>query len=356
MTSFKDWQLGAKVFALLALSTFAVSPAVAGGGLLWYDGFSLASEGGDYDTANPLGLYHIPSDPGDPMADPPIPPTPEQNFAGQEGGAGTFFTGAWEPADQSDSASWVFAQAPGLDRPGLTVPTVGGAAGREVQFDCCVFTRTSRQFSSPWGGFTDPDATYYMGFLVDFGTGVVDDPHHRTVEMHFGGFDDNANRNLMLGISNFAGLGNELALNVRDSSLLEDNLTNSVLVEGADLNDLAVQGTHYVVMKFEMSTAVDDVISVFLDPVGTTEPAPSASITVGQFLADRLSTNAQFTFNTGDPSAAGYFDELRVSNSFAEVAINTTEFVGVPEPGSVVLLSAGVAALGLVYRRRQVCS
>lgn len=284
---------------------------------VWYDGFSLTDDGGDYVAGSALN--------------------------GTSGGSGTFFSGDWVVQDAGDAASWSIVQSTGLSRPGFAQPTVGGASTNEVDFSCCTFGRTSRLFATPWGGFTDPDATYYMGFLVDFGQGPAADPNHRTIEMHSGGFDDNLNRNLMFGISNFASLGNELALNVRDS--VTDSATNAVLSEGADLDDLTVQGTHYVVLKFEMSTSGDDVVSAFLDPVGAVEPTPSASVTVGQFLADRLSTNAQFTFNNGDPSAAGVFDELRVGTEWADVAHNTLAFVGVPEPGSLTLLALGGVAL-----------
>lgn len=291
---------------------------------LWYDGFSLDTEGGDYTVDTALN--------------------------GTSGGSGTFFSGNWVAADAGDPASWAEEKSPGLSRPGLTEAVVGGSAGKNTQFSCCVFTRTSRLFDSPWGGFTDPDGTYYMGFLINFGTGIVDDPHHRTVEMHSGGFDDNLNRNLMFGISNFAGLGNEVALNVRDST--DDSLNNAVLAEGANLRNLQFQGTHYVVLKFEMSTSTDDVISAFLDPVGTTEPAPSASITVGQFLADRMSTNAQFTFNSRQQAAAGRFDELRVGTEWADVGINTLPYL-TPEPASVSLLGLGAIGLILAARRKR---
>lgn len=309
--------LGAAQRLAVALCATASMGLTTQAAELWYDGFSLTDAAGDYvvDTA----------------------------LDGQAGGSGSFFAGNWIAANPGDPASLPLALSTGLTRPGFAAATVGGSAGRDAQFDCCVFTRTSKLMASPWGGFTDPDGTFYFGFLADFGTGNAADPHHRTIEMHDGGFDDSLNRNLMLGISNFAGLGNELALSVRDS--VTDTSTLAVLSEGADLTDLSLQGTHYVVMKFEMSTAVDDVISVFLDPVGTTEPTPSASVSVGQFLADRLSTNAQFTFNTGAATAGGSFDELRVGTEFADVAFNRLAYQGIPEPSTTVLAVCAVAAM-----------
>ena len=103
-----------------------------------------------------------------------------------------------------------------------------------------------------------------------------------------------------------------------------------------------------------MSTSADDVISVFLDPVGTVEPTPAASITVGQFLADRLSTNAQFSYSSGDTSSAGRFDEIRVGTEFADVGINTlgTKVANVPEPASLCLVGIGAMGLMLVGRRK----
>jgi hypothetical protein len=315
--------IGVKLRHVAALCAVASMSLTTHATELWYDGFSLTDAGGNYvvDTA----------------------------LNGQAGGSGSFFAGNWIAADQADTASWAQALSTSLSRPGLAAATTDGSSGRAAQFDCCVFTRTSKLMASPWGGFSDPDGTFYMGYLINFGTGDAADPNHRTVEMHDGGFDDTLNRNLMLGVSNFAGLGNELALSVRDSVSGTPSL--AVLSEGADLTDLALQGTHYVVMKFEMSTAVDDVISVFLDPVGAIEPAPSASVTVGQFLADRMSTNAQFTFNSGSPTAGGGFDELRVGTEFADVAFNTLAYAGVPEPTTTAL--AVIAVAGLLRRGRQ---
>jgi hypothetical protein len=291
---------------------------------LWYDGFSLTDAGGDYVVDAPLH--------------------------GASGGSGSFFSGNWVAGDPGDAASLWLSKGTGLSRPGLTLPTVGGAASNDVDFSCCTFGRTARLFDTPWGGFTDPDGTFYMGYLVDFGTGNADDPHHRVIEMHDGGFDDALNRNLLFGIRGFDG-DRDLTLAVRDSAT-NTFAPAAVLSENADLDDLAVQGIHYVVLKFEMSTSGNDVISVFLDPVGNVEPAPSASVSLGQFLADRL-TLTQFTFNAGDPSAAGRFDELRVGTEFADVGINTLEFVGIPEPATLSLFAVAIVGFGLTARRKQ---
>lgn len=311
--------------AALALAFAAVVSGSAHAAELWYDGFSLTGDGGDYVVDAPLH--------------------------GAAGGSGSFFSGNWVAQDPGDTASLWLSKGTGLSRSGLTASTVGGSASNDVDFDCCSSGRTARLFASPWGGFTDPDGTFYIGFLMNLGTGNAADPHHRTVEMHDGGFDDTLNRNLMFGISNFALGGNLLSLYVRDSV---DNSTQTVVLsENADLDDMSFQGTHYVVLKFEMSTSTDDVVSVFLDPVGTSEPTPSASITVGQFLADRF-TPAQFTFNSGDPSAAGAIDELRVGTEFADVAINTLAYEGapvIPEPASLGLFTMGAMSLMLVARR-----
>lgn len=299
--------------------------------LLWYDGFTLSSEGGDYvvATINDEGVDLGP------------------DLGGQSGGSGTFFTGPWVAAGYPDPATFQNTKvtATGLTRSGLIAPAVGGSTYNTPHFGgCCFESRTSRIMAEPWAGFTNPDGTFYVSFLVDFGTGNPNDPHHRVFEMHEGGFDDGANRNLQFGISSFTGVGNLLALRVRDSNDNSEN--NAVLSENANLTDLAYQGTHFVVLKFEMSNSGDDVISAFLDPVGTSEPAPSASISVGEFLADRMSTLVQFTYND---VPSGYFDEMRVGTTFADVANNTVAYV--PEPASLSLV--GLAALGLVCTTRR---
>ena len=170
-------------FSVLSVAaTIGVSAAMFAGNvhatLLWYDGFSLTDDGGDYVVGSDL--------------------------PGTSGGSGSFFAGNWVAGD-ADPISWSVVTSDGLSRPGLTLPTEGGASTNAVDYFCCTFGRTSRLFANPWGGFGDPDGTFYMGFLVDFGTGPNDDPQHRTIEMHDGGFDDGANLNLELGIRGFTG-------------------------------------------------------------------------------------------------------------------------------------------------------
>jgi hypothetical protein len=321
---------------LSVAATIGMFAALAGNAaqaaLTWYDGISLTDGGGDY------------------VADAPLNGT----SGGSDAGSGTpFFSGNWVADNPGDAASLWLSGGTGLSRPGLTQPVVGGAATNPTDFDCCVFGRTGRLFASPWGGFTDPDGTFYMGFLANLGTGVDDDPHHRTIEFHDGGFADDPNLTLELGIRGFTG-GRTMEIIVRDSVT---NPTGSIaggqafLSENARLANLSVQGTHYVVLKFEMSTSVDDVISVFLDPVGDVEPTPSASVSVGQFLADRM-TLAHFSF-TGAQAGPSY-DEFRVGSAFADVGINTLPYDGtvVPEPASLCLLGMSVCGLVLFGRRK----
>jgi hypothetical protein len=305
-------RVGALTCATLAACAVANFCGTTHAALLWYDGFDTPP----YTTGAPL--------------------------VGQSGGSGTFFSGAWIDAG---SANTVLSTS--LTRPGQLLPSSGGSVGDN---DCCA--RSSRLLDSPWGGFTDPDGTFYVGYLMNFGTGIASDPHHRVFEMHDGGFSDGLNRNLMLGVSNFALGGNLLTLYVRDS--VDDTQPTVVLSENADLDDLNFQGTHHLVLKFEMSTTGNDVISAFLDPVGNVEPAmPSASISVGQFLADRMSGIVNFVFNTGAPSDA-VFDEIRVGTQFADVGNNTLAYASVPEPATLSLLALAIAGCGLTVRRSRV--
>lgn len=332
-------------FSLLSLAAAVGCVAASFAGTanatqLWYDGFTTTDAGGDYvvATVDPDGVDLGP------------------DLGGQSGGSGTFFTGPWAAAGYPDTVTFQNTKAfsTGLTRPGLISPAVGGSTSNTPHFGgCCFESRTSRLMTDPWGGFTDPDGTFYVSFLVDYGDGNSLDPHHRVFEMHDGGFDDALNRNLMLGYSSFAlpegPLRQQLVLSVKDSAAAATTDV-PLLVDGSSPNlaEMGYQGTHLMVLKFEMSTIGNDVVSAFLDPVGTTEPAPNATLSVGQFLADRMSALVQFTYTGGGQN--GSFDEIRVGTEFADVANNTVPYV--PEPTSLVLLGFGALGLFVGSRRK----
>jgi len=168
--------------------------------------------------------------------------------------------------------------------------------------------------------------------------------HHRSLEMWEGGFEDGPNRNLMLGYSTFAGLGSQMALMVKDST------SATMVVKQLDehLEFVDDGDTHCLVLEFELTNAAGgDRVSVFLDPVGVTEPAaPSAVISGADFagggldlLLDRMGGIVQFSFFGMNLDRAAIMDELRVGTEFADVAI-----CGIPEPGAASLLGMGVIA------------
>src|SRR6188472_2692517 len=141
--------------AALLLGLLAVglgSPARAT--MVWYDGFATPPYVPDTSNATPLH--------------------------GQSGGAGTFFTGAWSHQSGNDHHVDATSLPHGDLIPGVTTinPSVGGSVvGSDTPGGCCDTARDARIMSSPWGGFTNPDGTFYMGFLVNYGLGPT--IHHR---------------------------------------------------------------------------------------------------------------------------------------------------------------------------------
>src|SRR4051812_41304470 len=266
----------ALLVGLLAVSLS--SPAQAA--LLWYDGFATPPYVPDTSNATPLN--------------------------GQSGGAGTFFTGPWAHAPGNDHHVDATSLPHGDLVPGLVTinPSVGGSVvGTDTPGGCCDTVRDARLFSTPWGGFTNPDGTFYMGFLVNYGLGPT--IHHRVLEMWSGDQGNDGNRNLQLGYSEFTGVGTSdgagkhMGISVHDSN--DSSNINQDLIGGPVFQSDGM--THLMVLRFDLSNSGNDRIRAYLDPIGTLEPASaSADISVVEFLADRMGAVTDFTF--GDTQKA----------------------------------------------------
>jgi hypothetical protein len=309
----------ALTLGLLAMSLASTAQAT----LLWYDGFATPTYVPDTSNATPLN--------------------------GQSGGTGTFFTGPWADAPGNDHHVDATSLPHGDLVPGAVLihPSVGGSAvGTDTPGGCCDTARDARQLSSPWDGFTNPDGTFYMGFLVNYGVGPT--IHHRVLEMWDGDQGNDSNRNLQLGYSEFTGVGTadgagkHMGISVHDSNA--NSNVNQDLIGGPVFQSDGK--THLMVLRFDLSNSGNDRIRAYLDPIGTAEPGSAAAdISVGEFLVDRMGAVTDFTF--GDTQKASAIDEIRVGTTFADVANLTT-----PEPTSFVLLGMGAMSMLLLGRRK----
>ena len=308
--------------------------------LLWYDGFSLQRDGGDYVGGG---------------------------LAGQDGGAGTFFTGPWLSMPSWPQPQVVIGTSLERDWPlpppigdgaGAAslpwTPTIGGAVSDiATEFPNTFVGKQYRAFVEPWNESSQPVGTYYMGFLASWGTGPT--LHHRALEMYDADPEDDNHRTLQLGYSEWTGLGNELTLAVRDSDGEEQFATLGSYWSGLPVWFNWDEGrVHFVVLKFELHTddgdpeTTDDrdCISVYLDPLSAIdEPSvPGARIWVNDFRASHMSAITQYTWGTGGETPAA-FDELRVGTTYADACSGR-----VPEPTSLALLVLGM--LGPLVGRR----
>lgn len=345
MTCFKVLHRGRGSFALLFAWAFFSANAMGGGSLLWYDGFSLSGDGGDYTlTSDEI----VVDDTVDPPTETRVIHDP---LAGQSGGSGTFMTGGpWLQGGGDDA--WVLPDT--LERTfengtsAQILPSIGGSIGDDPQSraGCCLTQRNGMDMATPWGGFTDPDGTYYMSFLANFGTGPT--LHHRVIEWWDGSVDD-ANKTLEFGISEFSGIGGgqQLALKVRDS--MSSTTTEVALTNHATW--MEIEGiTQFVMLKFEMSTTEQDVISLYLNPVGDeASNTPDVEIAVDQYLMTTLGSFSAFVFG---PAEEPRFDELRIAATWDDAQNNLApHYWNVPEPSTVGLI--GIALGGCLLARRR---
>jgi hypothetical protein len=313
--------------ALAAIGCLAYVASSARADLLWLDQFEIGAGPGQY--------------------------TAGVSVAGQAGGTGTFFTGAWAQPGGDDS----FILADSITHPGQIHPAAGGALGEADVAGCCITQRVGRSLTTPWTGRTPPEGSFYIGFFANFGTSATSvEPHHRVLEAWSGDFTSDANRNLMFGYSNFAGVSAgpnfPMGMMLKDGSGDTGQGVTKALVENLAFS--ADGRRHWVVLRFDLSNTGSDTVRAYLDPIGTSEPGtPSvmftgADYTDGQldFNMDRFGNIVQFSFTGAEGGAK--MDDLRVGTTFGDVA----NLLFIPEPSSLGLMGVACTALGLVRRRR----
>lgn len=296
--------------ATLAIATVAMLAGQVKAVELWYDPFKTTTQGGTYVAGSAIGGQAAPVS-----------------------GTNTFFTGSWTQGGGDDQL--IFAT--GLSKPGGRA-VAGGSVSDNGTTGCCITGRNGLSFASPWDGFTNPDGTFYMSFLANFGTGTL---HHRILEMWDGTMAD-ADRSLYLGYSEFTatlGPGRTMALRVKDAAT---GITGAAVPLAENVVYDTDGMTHHIVLRFDLSNSGNDRVRVYLDPTTNTEPAvASADVSVGEFLADRMGTISTFVFG---PGTAPAYDELRVGTTFFDVRC-------VPEPATLSLL--GLSAFGFLMTARR---
>jgi hypothetical protein len=242
-----------------------------------------------------------------------------------------FYGGAWV---QSGGDSQVVKARRSLFYPDLT-PGLGGIQQETLQFDCCSFGRSGRPIA---GGLGFGSArNIYQSFLIDFGSQGTDAAGEFGLRGHKlwnGGVGD-ASQAVRLYVNSFDGT-DDLTLSVTTTSG-----DSSEAVGSGDLDLVALDGVHLVVMKYQFHPLDPDVVSVFLDPVaGAPEPG-SADAQISVAASDLFITHhgafTNFTFS-GSGHTPGTIDEIRWGDSFADVT-------PVPEPAAPLLLGIAVATL-----------
>jgi PEP-CTERM motif len=260
------------------------------------------------------------------------------DIVGQNGGAG--WTAAWANPASGGTAPWgtggtmgnrkgdALATVPGLNYPGLD--TSGGAlnAGALSAYrswdSSSLFASTGNSF---WISFlVDPisggaaSSAYALPFAENSPTVAPDYQKGSGAKFSTGSTAWSVTLDIP-GLENGSGYTTPPSL--------------SLMMDQANL----------IVMEFNYNGSGADSIQLWVNPTlgGSTPQLSDPTTTTGNGWLDPL---GEFMIKSGSGVTAS-FDEIRIGNSFSDVTPSS-----VPEPGSAMLLCAGVAAAAWMSRRR----
>jgi hypothetical protein len=224
--------------------------------------------------------------------------------------AGSFFNGPWDGAPGQESGQVVQSLGGAPETPGGSVTAAANG-------------RAGRYLAEPWTDGTS--GVFYLSYLARYGT--VADPNasggielgYRTTELWpaGNGVGQDTGRT-QIGYNAFVGTPEDRSPNT--ARLKFESPAGDVQYLTSTTFNEDNNSPHRLVLKFELSDQPGaDAISVFLDPIGATEPAFPNGFAGGlDFTLGAIGTISYFaTEPTGGTPPT--FDELRVGTTFADV-------------------------------------
>ena len=233
------------------------------------------------------------------------------NLAGQNGGTG--FTGAWATVGDSGAAT--------VQANSLAYSTLSTTGNKTYLLPTTQTSGASRTFSDINSG------SLYMSFLANLDEG------NRFFAIRL--YDGSAQRALVgrLSTSNW---------------MIQS--TNGGNVNGFTAIAPTLDTTFLIVLRIDFNASGDNErLRLYVNPTpGGTEPVTAgADITsLASFQINRLDIAAGYTTGGASTTAKGWFDEIRMGTTYADVT-------PIPEPSTMALFG-GAAALLLLRRRRKV--
>lgn len=215
-----------------------------------------------------------------------------------------FLTGAWQ--SEALSINGVI-QANGLSY--LGAPALGGSQVANPN------SRQRRLLSDPWTSSTT--ATYYLSFIVNFGTGDYSDGFqgndmgYRAVEF----WDDAGAFAMNIAYNTFSSTIGPEQQDPRTGRMYVDLNGIHTIIPNSPPSFSNDSVSHLIVLRYDLNSgALSDSVRLYFDPKTTSEPE----------LSDVLVTNIDFTLGAlggvtifGGSGTFPTYDELRIGDTFA---------------------------------------